>query len=520
MNSYGNNNPLIDFFSTPEFSNMANSMIPDYGSAYRDGNSMYNKADPLSPNGYFSNMFSNKREGQHQTTNQQQYQEDSYSRDSVGFSAIPRMAGLFGRYVTPPQKVSISDMYQMSLDSTIGSVLRTAKSHIISKLGEYVHDDKEKQNVIHETIKQMGGQNFHNNAIDFLKLGFSCAEISWGVSEDYFNIIKDATFAPATNLQFEVDQNGKVLGAIQPTLNNSPYGMMPAADPDMPESVFAMRQIIPNTMPYISVDRENLFYVALDGTFNPYGTSPLRLAYKYYAMKNLALEMFMNALSRNGVPTLAVYYKKDAVKNEEQKRQLQENIDSLTVGGVLYLPGMENEDFKATPIPLDSSGLQYFMDFAKYCDDMAVRALGFPSAILFSDSSGSYAGGDLQKGTYLENLQFYTNMYKEALMDQIVKPVLKANFGKLDDYGDFVSSVSLAEDRINLGKSIEIEKANGTFNSRSLEDVNHYRQAVGLSKLTSVDQLPPEEETRGTNVRDAERPYSNQDDRNLSISNT
>lgn len=465
-------------FADPTVTKLASQMF--YQPEARPTNDFSNPADPYSINGLLGGLGSTRNFKETMDTikkseKMEEYSERNDIQDSldklraeggdtgsqnamdIGFTAIPRLMGLLGKYVTPPSKVTLAQMYEASLDATLGSILQVAKSLIISKLGKYEHTNPKIQKLIRHTFSELKDSYFHYRGLDFLIYGFSVAETSWGVTSNGYNYIDKMTFAPPTNIEFMVDDYGVMEAALQPNLVASQYGVFEGQSLDAPESVFAVRQLIPSVLPYVMVERENLFYVGYDCTFNPYGTSPMRRAYKYYQMKNLALEMFMTALARNGAPTLVVHYQKDMLKNQDQIDKFKEDVDSLSVGGVLYLPGRKGEAYEAESLKLDSSNIDVFLDFARYCDEMMVRSLGFPEEILLG-SGASHSSSSIQKETYEDMLQLYTDTYKTCLFEQVIKPIIKTNFSKQyhkEDYGRFVPTLR-ESDRLEKMKQFEV----------------------------------------------------------------
>lgn len=500
-----------EIFSDPLTSKLTSSMLakPDLDLSKNDFKNPY---DAYSEAGFLGNLGKDIRKETKKIKNQDKIRTpkssekvnmdktvNDFRKNSTtestplneGFTHIPRLMGLLGQYVKPPSKVTFSEMYEASLDATLGSILQVAKSLIISKLGKYEHDDPKIQSIVRDTFGEVKESYFHYRALDFLIYGFSVGEISWGVNSKGYNYIDKTVFAPPTNIEFMVDDYGEMCAALQPNLVASQYGIFEGQSLNAPESVFAIRELIPSVLPYVLVEKENLFYVGYDSTFNPYGTSPMRRAYKYYQMKNLALEMFMAALSRNGAPTLTVHYQKDMIKNEEQIAQFKENVDSLAIGGVLYLPGRKGEAFEVEALRLDSSNIGIFLDFANYCDQMMVRSLGFPQEILLG-SGGSYSSSNIQKETYEDMLQLYTDTYKTCLMGQIIKPIITTNFSSnyhKNNFGRFVPTLR-ESDRMEKMKQFELGVSSGLVDPRNREDVNYFRDSIGMEELKEGAKMP------------------------------
>lgn len=465
--------------------------------------SFNNPANPYAKNGFVMESYNPIK----YTKTEKKKQEYNAGQDKVetAFSTIPRLAGMFGNYVAPPSKVPFSEMYEASLDSTLGACIDVTKALVISGLGTYKHKDKKKEKLIQYTLKNLEKNNFLSNALDFLKFGFSVGEKVWSVTSDGYNYISDIIFAPQTNMQFSIDERGRMQTAMQPILTSSNYGTFGGADLDMPESEFAYRELVPSVIPFTYCDREDLFYCAIDNTFSPYGISPIRRAYKYWAMKNDALQMNITAMSKNGVPIFAVNYNQQTLK-DDQKEEFEEKMSSYAVGDVILFPAMEDA-IKAQSISVDSGSIGYFKDFSIYCDQMMIRAYGFPAEILI-ESGGSYSSGTIKKETYEDRIKTIIDLVSMSVFNDVIEPILEANFtDNNDEYGCFTSEIRMS-DMLELNKIVELAKNNGIFNSELLEDVNNIRAKMGWMPLTK-SQLPPEQDVQKTNTRGLQKEFAN-----------
>jgi hypothetical protein len=496
---------MQDVFSDRVLSDLATNIMhrPSGATGIQD---YYNQSDAYAVNGFLGGLGTNKKQKPPKTIkekfdnnldkkvkalNDKGSDLGANSQMNEGFTSIPRLMGILGQYVTPPSKITLAQMYEATLDATLGSILQVGKSLIISKVGNYFHENEKINKLINHTLCNLNETNLHYRGLDFLIYGFSVGEKSWGVTKDGYNYVDRITFAPPTNIEFMVDDYGKMNAALQPNLVASQYGIFSPTDLDSPESVFAIRQLIPNVLPYIMVEREDLFYTSYDSTFTPYGNSPMRRAYKWFELKNLAIEMFMTALSRNGVPTLSVYYQKDMAKNQEQLEELKSNADALSIGGAIYLPGRKGDAYEVDALRLDSSNIGVFLEFVEYCDKMMIRSLGFPQEILLGEG-GSYSSGTIQKETYEDMLKLYTDTYVECLFEQIIKPVIDTNFSAniiKDNYGRFIPQLRETE-KVEKAKLFEVAVNTGIVDAHSLADVNMFREALGLTAIESKAKLP------------------------------
>lgn len=496
---------ITETFSDPKILKEMNSAF--IKPPHRDASQgMTNPQDPYSVNGLFARLNRPRKETKKELI------EEMITSTNESFTSIPRMMGIFGQYVAPPGKVSFSEMYEASLDSTIGSVLQVTKSMIINQVGTYVHPQEEVQALVRKCLEEIGGEQFLYRSLDFLKFGFAIGECIWDF-EDGYTVLKDVVFAPQTNMQFMVDDKGKMSHALQPNLVASRDGTFKPANIEDLENLFAIRQLIPNKLPFISKPKDDLFYVAYDNVYSPYGISAIRRAYKYYLAKTDALEMLMTALSKNGAPNVVLYFNKNVVK-DGQEELLKEAVDSLSLGRTLYLPFKKGEEGEAEVLEVDSSNIGIFLDFFKYCDQMIVRSMGFPEEILLGDS-GSYSSGSIKKQTFEDMLQLYTSTLTRAIKKQVVKRVIENNFLDIDDLGSFVPDIR-EDDKLSKLKQFELGATAGVINRDRRSDVNHFRVNIGLDEIEDDKDLPANSKSfqatiNKTNTRDTGQEYSHQE---------
>lgn len=500
---------VTDMLATKQFNDLTNDFLIKSPTPM-DGDYIFNKADPYAPNGYFGTLNNPKS-----TKGEKESKGDrDKSENTNAFTRIPRLMGILGNYVTPPSKVSLADLYNASLDSTIGSIVEVAKSMIISGIGNYYHPNKEIQKFVNESLDILGRTQFHHSATDFLISGFSVGELVWENRNGYSRIV-DCVFAPYTNIEFMVDYNGKMTHALQPNLTASNYGIMNTPDIDQPENLFAVREMIPNFIPYVAVENEKLFYCGLNNKFNPYGTSPIRRAYAWYYYKSMAMNMYMIALSKNGSPLLAMFASPDVFRSEKSMVDLKERLSQLSVGDNLIIPCAEGEGVTVKEIKLDCSSLKEFIAFFEYCDKNMVRSFTFPQETMLGQS-GSYSSSTVQKETFQDSLQLYIDWYKYPLMERIIKPQIEANFTEeeiMGTYGEF-KSILREGDKLERLKQLQVAMAVGLYNPFDEEDVNRESVSLGYGEKTkermfsSNDKFPLNLEDPNTIVEG--KPFSRQ----------
>jgi hypothetical protein len=416
-------------------------------------------------------------------------------------------------------------MYNATLENVIGATLNMTKATIMSEFRTYIHPNKDIQKLIRKTLKGLGGDKFIYRACDFLISGNAAGEITWDTTDKYV-YVSEVTWSPTTNLQYQVDQKGRVIGALQPALMAQAEGIFKDKCEEVTESQFATRQIIPTLIPYFLVPRKDLFYIAFDSEFNPYGTSPIRRSYIFYELKMLLLQLYGVAMSRNAVPTMVAYFDKSSVKGSEDLEFMQNQLAGMTVGGIAFIPSSPNPgdmSMKIDAIAVDSKGIGSFLDALEYCDKMMKMCL--LGDLVMSGEEGSYSSGFIGKETYRDNALPFINTVKDAINNQIIEPIIRENFPKeyaKEEFGRFIPANMSNSEKMEITKQFEIGASTGIIDPSSLGDVNTYREQMGLPVIEEEkdlaynrvrDVVSKSTENRGTNTREAQvnKPFSHSD---------
>ena len=553
-------NAVNSVATNKNISNLINNFLYQNPDQNFDNSSLFNPANPFSPNGVIGRMgqgkYDNPSSDMYTSVRGVQKGLTSDTSDSLNdpfrsnnpndftdklngaldsvkdkdqnyqlemFSSIPRVNAVYGTFVSPPSKVSINQLYNATLEAVLGSVIQIVKATITSEFRKYTHGNKEIEDLVTKTLERLGGDDFFYRVCDYLITGNAVGEIIWKTTDKGYATIDSVTWCPPTNIQYQVDWKGKVIGALQPALMARATGMFEGTCKDVEESQFAFRKIIPTILPYFLVPRENLFYIAVDSDFNPYGLSPVRRAYIFYEIKKILLKQYTIAMSRNSVPTMVAYFDKNMVSNIDDIEFMKQSLSQMSVGGIAFIPTAKGNGMEVDVIKMDSAGIGAFKDALAYCDSM--MKMSFLGELITS-GEGGHSDGFINKETFKDNLLPHINRVKKATYEQIIKPTIRENFAKEFkecDFGEFLPSNISNTEKMEVTKQFEIGVGSGLIDPTNLYQVNTYLVSMGLPKYDSEKDLPAVKnpnllnktsgQSRGTNLREGResQPYSNHD---------
>jgi len=557
-------NAVNSVATDPNINKLINNFLYQNPNQDFDNSSLFNPANPFSPNGVIGrmgqerydnpakDMYTDVRDVQKSLSNSKNKNQDNFTNDPFRssptndftdnlnkamaevkerslehqtemFSSIPRLNAVYGTFVRPPSKVSINQLYNATLEAVLGSVIQVVKATITAEFRKYSHENKKIEDLISKTLNKLGGDDFFYRVCDYLITGNAVGEILWETTDKGYATISSVTWCPPTNIQYQVDWKGKVIGALQPALMARSTGMFEGVCKDEEESQFAIREIIPSLLPFFLVPRENLFYIAVDNDFNPYGLSPVRRAYIFYEIKKILLKQYTIAMSRNSVPTMVAYFDKNMVSDANDIEYMKQSLSQMSVGGIAFIPTAKGNGMEVDVVKMDSGGIGAFKEALSYCDSM--MKMSFLGELVTSEA-GSYSNGFINKETFRDNLLPHINRVSKAVYDQVIQPMIKENFPKEHKeckFGEFLPSNISNTEKLEVTKQFEIGVSCGLIDPANLYQVNSYLTSMGLPIYNSEAELPAIKNpnmfekgggsSRGTNPREGkeDQPYSNHD---------
>jgi len=405
-------------------------------------------------------------------------QKDSSNEliQKFAFESIPRTQGIAGIFIKPSSLVSFSQLHQASLDSVVGTELQHLRSYLLENFREYSHKNKDFEKLVKKTMFSCEWDTkFLYACSDFLKTGSACGEKIWGYDKDtkqYY--ISKIVFAPSTNLQYMANFTGDVIGAIQPNVFADTQGLFNNDEFGQRQSEFGIREYIGAQLPYVIVEKKDLFYTGIENVFDPYGISPVRRSYQYFQNKQLVLSMLMTASAKNSSPYMFGIFDKNTLNNQQQIEEVTDGLASLSVGDTAVLPS--GIDIKA--IDVNKGSLDSLLNVIKYLDSQQIMSMyGLGQGDSFSDS-------EFATHQAKSTLSLFKNAMRSAINRDIIIPLAEHNnypeVYKDLDFGEFLGKRGTLEDQIKQSAILNEAISNGLVDVKSKDICNELLYSLGL----------------------------------------
>lgn len=325
-------------------------------------------------------------------------------------------------YINNPDPVSYyREMVQT--DATIAACLEFVSLAVVSKLGDYTHPNKDIQDFIRTNFEQLEGSfvDTCKSLMSFLWAGYAVAEIVTEVKDDRV-WLHSLPILPAENVRFKLDEDPGSLnyGSLAEVIQN-PQMVSEAHLPA--EKCLIIRNDYPGSAEQ-----------------SPYGLSRLKCILSVYAAKVEAEKNWAYALGRYGSPILQYELENPAqkVKTSDGRimtafEQAQEQVNAAgELKGVVSFKG-NNLQMIYPPAGIGEG----FKKACDYYNRLIMRGLLIPSLLFDNGDTGSYSLGQEHYKLFDVSLDAILSILTEAILEQLVRPLIDWNFGEQDDYGAF-----------------------------------------------------------------------------------
>ena len=197
---------------------------------------------------------------------------------------------------------------------------------------------------------------------------------------------------------------------------------------------------------------------------SPYGLSRLKCVLSIYAAKTEAEKNWAYALGRYGSPILQYELENPAqkVKTSDGRimtafEQAQEQVNAAgELKGVVSFKG-NNLQMIYPPAGIGEG----FKKACDYYNRLIMRGLLIPSLLFDNGDTGSYSLGQEHYKLFDVSLDAILSILTEAILEQLVRPLIDWNFGTQDDYGAFsVKATSLdTEEKLDAMLAEDVREA-------------------------------------------------------------
>jgi hypothetical protein len=383
---------------------------------------------------------------------------------------------LFDNCVANPDDVSVFEYERMiDTDETIAIGIKFLTLSVLMKLGEYQNESNPQIAMfVNECFESMKG-NLHTAMEEILSAlwaGYSGTEIVWKPEGNRIVVDKLATYHPHT-IYIKVDpQTGEYEGLSQ-------WRRYAGSPVEIPKE-------------------KSILYTYEKRFGNHYGRSILKPLRKNWLLKDPVLKMWARALDRFGTPLVAIFTPDEQMEDPENPdvrinqmewaQRLLQNIQNGT--GFVFRSGspQSGDETKAEVLTNGGSGIgESFEKAVQYFNKMMLRGMLVPS-LLFDEGqrSGSYALGESHFSIFdLGTTGIYSGV-TEAILEQLVRPLIEYNFGPQKDYGQFIEKKVEGEDLKLLYEGFVSLTNAGYMDPTIQEDFDAVRMKMGLPRRKVV----------------------------------
>lgn len=430
-------------------------------------------------------------------------------------TSIPEFFSQLASLVVNPSNINIGILSRMiDTDDTISSSVEFKSLMVISKIGEYHHENKKIKDFVNDFLKKLRRPTWQETMEGMLTgqgFGFSVSEIVWGLDKSLCKVpIRIPTYHPAT-ICFEVDHNGLITEegivqfASQFSFGSNPNNIFPSVKYGYKvrnpfETPFD--RLMPMRTPFFSnyyivrIPRSkavHYIYRAGQAFGSPYGKTPVRTAHLLWQLKNFILKQLGVGAKRKNSPllwgTAPQGQNKVGVSNAdgttEQLSPAQALIKMLAdaEGDDAIVTGPETTGYKISAI-MNQIQMDGYTNTINELNTWLFRCFLLPSLVMTDGSAGSRALGDKHFQIVDRIAETEALNFTNTIITDLIEPCVRDNFGEQDDYGKFMGRPQSIEERERLSNIFNGLANAGWMSPANKEDRSHVRSELNLNEDT------------------------------------
>lgn len=424
---------------------------------------------------------------------------------------VPRYAGAMDTFIANPSNVGIGILARMlETDETVLTSVQFKSLMMISKIGEYQHDNPEIMDFVNEFLARMTTPTW-KQALEAMSshsgYGFSVSEIIWGINDKNQKVpLKLKTYHPST-LCFEVDAAGEItdegiiqfilqFGQISNPNNYFPYfgnGFQVKNPFETP-----VDRLVPIRMPFVNnygmvrIPKSKCIHHVNNSLYSfgsPYGKSSVRTAHLAWQMKVFFMKQMGIAGKRQASPfvwgTAPHNQNKVRVKKPDGKEVDMNPIDALTLilasreSDDSIVTGPQDQGYSIQAIP-SQSNLDQYLNVINNLNTWIFRAFALPSLIMSDGQAGSRALGDKHFQIVDRIAEEEAVTFGQTIIDQMVRQTIEDNFGRQEDFGHFAQRPQSIEERERLANMFVNLGNGGWMSAHNKTDGEYVRSTLHL----------------------------------------
>lgn len=334
-------------------------------------------------------------------------------------------------------------------DESIGTGLEYLAGRVVSKIGEFSHDNPRVKELVDHSIESVRGTMTEIRK-DILRNSFA---FGFGVAE--FTI---------------KDEGGLWVLSSMPVYDPSTISFKMAKFPDNSYGIGSVMQKSGMGQDIEIPSGKCLIKTHGNGN-SPYGHSLLRRCYRWWAFKRAVPKLWAVALERYGMPLLH-----GTADSEGTGKKLEEALANINSKAYVVTNDKCNVQTVGAPGGDISSG---YMAADELCDKKIYRALFLPSLLGSGENGGSYSLGQVHLELFNATAVSLAEEYIDCELEQLWRPLIEWNFGPQESYGEFSITDSIPADEKKTLSEMLLNLANaGVVDPDS--DRDWMREVLGL----------------------------------------
>lgn len=437
-------------------------------------------------------------------------------------TAVPRVFYATDNFIINPSNVGVGMLARMiETDDTVLSALHFRTLMILSKIGEYHHENAEIMDFVNEFLGAMKGPTWRESMeaqLSHTGFGFSVSEIVYGLDEKLRKVPKRiATYHPST-LAFEVDAYGQIseMGILQYVLQytqfsnpNNYWSKIPYGYHVQNPFTTPVDRLLPARIPFVynyglvRIPRNKVIHhvhLPMLSFGSPYGKTPVRTAHLAWQLKVFFFKQLGIAGKRSSQPTL--WATAPTGENKVKVTHPDGKVEELTPTQALkfmmshresddaLFTGPESAGYKIEVLQ-NTANLDGYVNVINNLNVWIFRCFLMPSLVMTDGSAGSRSLGDKHFDIVNRISENDAAKFGETIVNDMIERVVRENFGAQKNYGHFTQRPQSIEERERLMNMYGEATNTGYLKNFSPSDAAYVRSTLGFPKDTDMTLARP-----------------------------
>lgn len=377
-------------------------------------------------------------------------------------------------------------------DPTVSCGVEFLILSILSCIGPYTHPNPKVRDFVDEAFIRIAGSLklvLSDHLYSRIVGGFGLGEKMLSVADNRLWLKSIIHYQPRT-IRFYPNEKGQ-LTDNEPSIY-SPYQRS------------GIYQDRPNDMP-VRLPQNKVFYTANKPRYgNYYGVSKILPVYRHFRIKEAVMEMNNIALDRYGTPIPVILVPPGTTGERRpdpnnsngyvevtNRQAAEEAVANISTGyGLVLTNTEENNKVAVSMLGTQNNYGSAFLDSLAYHNREIFRGLLIPQLLLQENSSNQLGAGSASTvhfEVYKLMLRQIVDEVLDGLLDQVVQPLIYANFG-VEDPGGFVVTAFDPESAKLLAETHGMLIDRGFISPQLDKDLDHVRGIQGLPALDAKEK--------------------------------